>query len=321
MAWTLTLPPDDGLAGYVLATDGSGNTTWVDKAALGFTQGSVPFIGAAGDLAQDNANFFFDNTNNRLGLITSAPDVTLDVGLATDAIAMPKGTTLERPNPAAPGYTRFNITTDALETFDGTDWVRASQGVYSLGSVLFADANGAIAEDNSNFFWDNTTKTLALGEASTSDGQLKLYSNLSANSVSIFSGNNTVSWNLILPVDDGAAGQALITDGSGVTSWGAAGATITDTTAAGTNYPVFANANTGTFSTAYVTSTKYTFNPSTGQLTAPNMASSAGIHLNAQAITASYTIPAGYNGLSAGPVVLSGGVTVTVAAGGNWAVV
>jgi hypothetical protein len=162
---------------------------------------------------------------------------------------------------------------------------------------------------------------LALGEASTSDGQLKLYSNLSANSVSIFSGNNTVSWNLILPVDDGAAGQALITDGSGVTSWGAAGATITDTTAAGTNYPVFANANTGTFSTAYVTSTKYTFNPSTGQLTAPNMASSAGIHLNAQAITASYTIPAGYNGLSAGPVVLSGGVTVTVAAGGNWAVV
>jgi hypothetical protein len=28
-AWTLTLPPDDGVAGYVLETDGLGNTNWV----------------------------------------------------------------------------------------------------------------------------------------------------------------------------------------------------------------------------------------------------------------------------------------------------
>ena len=43
------------------------------------TQGSVPFIGAAGLLSEDNANFFFDDTNNRLGLGTATPGDTLHI--------------------------------------------------------------------------------------------------------------------------------------------------------------------------------------------------------------------------------------------------
>jgi len=39
----------------------------------GFTTGSVVFAGASGELAQDNANFFWDNTNKRLGIGTAAP--------------------------------------------------------------------------------------------------------------------------------------------------------------------------------------------------------------------------------------------------------
>lgn len=37
------------------------------------TQGSILFAGASGVLAQDNANFFWDDTNNRLGIGTSSP--------------------------------------------------------------------------------------------------------------------------------------------------------------------------------------------------------------------------------------------------------
>lgn len=44
-----------------------------------FTQGSVVFAGVSGALTQDNANFFFDNGNNRLGIGTSAPSVALHV--------------------------------------------------------------------------------------------------------------------------------------------------------------------------------------------------------------------------------------------------
>lgn len=44
-----------------------------------FTPGSVIFANALGDLAQDNANFFWDDTNNRLGIGTAAPSYPLDV--------------------------------------------------------------------------------------------------------------------------------------------------------------------------------------------------------------------------------------------------
>ncbi len=44
------------------------------------TTGSVLFAGAAGVLQQDNANFFWDDTNNRLGIGTASPIAPLHVG-------------------------------------------------------------------------------------------------------------------------------------------------------------------------------------------------------------------------------------------------
>ena len=46
----------------------------------GFTQGSVVFAGVGGTLTQDNPNFFWDDTNNRLGIGTTAPAYELEVG-------------------------------------------------------------------------------------------------------------------------------------------------------------------------------------------------------------------------------------------------
>jgi hypothetical protein len=43
------------------------------------TTGSVGFIGASGALLQDNANFFWDDSNNRLGIGTNAPTTAIDV--------------------------------------------------------------------------------------------------------------------------------------------------------------------------------------------------------------------------------------------------
>jgi hypothetical protein len=43
------------------------------------TLGSLPFIGASGALTQDNANLFYDDTNNRLGIGTNAPTTPIDV--------------------------------------------------------------------------------------------------------------------------------------------------------------------------------------------------------------------------------------------------
>lgn len=70
-------------SGEVLAFNG---TNWAPATApngaiggtvTGATAGSVLFAGAAGVLAQDNANLFWDDSNNRLGIGTVTPSVLL----------------------------------------------------------------------------------------------------------------------------------------------------------------------------------------------------------------------------------------------------
>jgi hypothetical protein len=45
------------------------------------------------------------------------------------------------------------------------------------------------------------------------------------------------------------------------------------------------------------------------------------IKLNENSIDSDYTIPAGYNGLSAGPITIADGVTVTISDGSAWSIV
>jgi len=61
------LPLTTGVTGTLpVANGGTGTST-------AFTVGSVVFAGASGTYTQDNANFFWDDTNNRLGIGTTSP--------------------------------------------------------------------------------------------------------------------------------------------------------------------------------------------------------------------------------------------------------
>lgn len=80
------LPSQTTNSGKVLGTDGT-NTSWVTNSAslsmgggiTGSTVGSVLFVGAGSTLAEDNANIFYDDTNNRLGIGTTSPGAQLDI--------------------------------------------------------------------------------------------------------------------------------------------------------------------------------------------------------------------------------------------------
>ena len=85
--------------------------------------------------------------------------------------------------------------------------------------VQFNDA--ATFGGEAAFTYDKTTYTLGLGVASTTTGTFNLYNSASANAVSLKSGNNTAAWTLTLPTSGGTNNYALLTDGSGTTSWGA----------------------------------------------------------------------------------------------------
>jgi hypothetical protein len=67
------LPLTTGVTGTLpIANGGTGTST-------AFTTGSVVFAGASGTYTQDNANFFWDDTNNRLGIGTTSPDARLGI--------------------------------------------------------------------------------------------------------------------------------------------------------------------------------------------------------------------------------------------------
>ena len=68
-------------------------------------------------------------------------------------------------------------------------------------------------------------------------------------------------------------------------------------------------------------SANFTYDPSLLTLTAPQMSASNGIVCNANTIAANFTIPTNYNAMSAGPITINTGVTVTVPTGSTWVVV
>jgi hypothetical protein len=146
----------------------------------------------------------------------------------------------------------------------------------------------------------------------------------SAQETTLTSSATATPWTLTLPPNPGLAGQVLTTDGSGNLSWGAGASTINvanDITTNAARYPLFANTTSGTLTTVYTGNPEYTFNPSTGVLSAAQMYSTQGIHLNANTITANYTVPANTNGLSGGPMTVPAGITVNLGPGANWTIV
>jgi hypothetical protein len=100
------------------------------------------------------------------------------------------------------------------------------------------------------------------------------------------------------------------------------GATITNDTSTSTNvYPTFAAATSGSLSTIYTSNAKYLYKPSTGELTSEHFVAGNGIFVNSLTIDTSYTIAAGTSGMSAGPITVASGTTVTVSSGSRWVVV
>jgi len=78
------------------------------------------------------------NNYGNIGVGTTTPQVTLDMGSRTDAISLPAGTTAQRPTGAA-GYLRYNSTTTAPEFYNGSSWLSlAFQATLPVTSGLYA---------------------------------------------------------------------------------------------------------------------------------------------------------------------------------------
>jgi hypothetical protein len=125
-------------------------------------------------------------------------------------------------------------------------------------------------------------------------------------------------------IANGTSGQVLQSTGAGVPTWVtfSGGATIVDdTTTNATRYPLFAAATSGTLSTSYTSSTELQYNPSTGTSSSPIQLASNGLVVNSNTVSVSYSMPSGNSAVSAGPMTVNSGITVTVPSGSRWVVV
>jgi len=194
-----------------------------------------------------------------------------------------------------------DITVDASGT--GRFIIASDAQIQAQGDLRFADA------DNSNWVAFQAPSTIS----------------------------SNVTWTL--PSADGSDGQALTTNGSGTLSWVTNSVTISNETAdATTNYVAFTTATSGTITTAKVSNTKLTFQPSSGTLTSTIVASTGNTTVGGNLLVTgipsitgtipvyqnttnmnTYTIPAGTNAMSAGPITIASGQTVTV--NGDWSIV
>ena len=74
-------------------------------------------------------------SSGNIGINSTSPKTNLDISQQTGAVALPQGTTAQRPSGNAP-YIRYNTTNSALEFYNGTDWVEIISDYFPSGSTI-----------------------------------------------------------------------------------------------------------------------------------------------------------------------------------------
>lgn len=192
------------VTGNVFTGDGSGLTNLQPGNIAGLAAGGVTFGGAG--LAQDAANFFWDDANNRLGLGTNAPAEQLHL---TGNLRLANGSSQIKF-----GATRFLHNTGSMNTWVGEGAGRVSStGYQNVGvgyQALSTEATGGYGYHNTAV-GSYALAANSSGSANTAVGFWALKANTTADSNAAF-GESALQSNTIGTNNTGLGSYALMSN-------------------------------------------------------------------------------------------------------------
>ena len=230
---------------------------------------------------------WLDASGNAIGLGTPAAFVGTNITGTASGLSIGGN--------AATATTAGTVTTNANLTGAVTSVGNAT----SLGSFTSANLAGALTDETGSgsavFATSPTLVTPALGTPSALVG-----TNITGTASGLTAGTVTTNANLTGPIT--SVGNAT---------------SIASQTGTGSKFVVD---NTPTLITPVIGAATGTSLSVSTTVTGAELLASNGLIINNMTIGTTYAIPSGYSASSVGPVVISGGVTVTVPAGSRWVV-
>ena len=178
----------------------NGANAWISGTVNGsyfdgnFTNGSILFSNAAGVISENNAKFFWDKINYRLGIGNNAPTTALDVTGTIKASAQVNGATA---NFTTGNITTVNSTTVANSGTISTAKLLASANVNGVTANFTTGNITTVNATTGNITTANTTTVNASGtvNGSSFDGNFTNGSILFSNAAGVVSQNNSkVFW-------------------------------------------------------------------------------------------------------------------------------
>jgi hypothetical protein len=260
---------------------------------------------------------------NNAGVLGGSANLTFD------------GTTLTAAGLAGPfngtvGATTANTgaftTLSASSTVSGTGFSTYLASPPAIGGTAAAAITGTTVTASTQFSGPGTGLTGTASSLSIGGNAATATSTTTATNVAGGAANQ-------IPYQTGSGATAFITaptvastsltwNGSAFT-WGTSGSSVTvsnDTSTASNLYPLFATATSGTVSSVNTSNAKLLYKPSTGEFQASQLNATNGIVVNSNTVSTSYSIPSGSSAMSAGPITVASGQSVTVPTGSRWVI-
>ena len=276
------------------------------------------------------AEIFVNNVNTNLAAPATSTDTVIKLASVVGFPTLTAGNYCRGvfTSAAVPGSTYEYVVITAVDTTLNTiTVVRGQEGAASqawlLGDIFYVTDTAASL---TNLIQQGTG-----GSVSSFNGRGGAVTLLNTDVYAALGYTPTPTVGTSILAGNGTGGFNNVAIGAGLTFAPVAGVPTLTATATGTliasdtgtaavEFPLFSNVTSGTATTIYTASPKYTFVPSTGNLTSSTVSAANCFFMNPANLPASFTVPATTNAMSVGPIN-TGAFAVTVPVGSNWVVV